>query len=144
MKAVIQKVKNCTLYSENVKFSEIKNGLLIMLGISVTDSVEKVKPFVDKVLKLRIFDDEFGKTNKNIFDANGEIMLVSNFTLYGNLKGTNRPDFINCAKPNQAEPIYNAVANELSKHVKTMTGVFRTYMEIQTHLDGPSTYILEI
>lgn len=144
MRAVIQKVKSCTLYSENVKFSEIKNGLLIMLGISITDSMEKIKPFVDKILKLRIFDDEFGKTNKNIFDANGEIMLVSNFTLYGNLKGTNRPDFINCAKPDQAEPVYNAVASELSKHVKTMTGVFRTYMEIQTHLDGPSTYILEI
>lgn len=144
MKAVIQKVKSCVLYSEGKKHSEISNGILVMVGISVDDTMEKVKPFADKLLKLRIFDDENGKTNKSIFDINGQIMLVSNFTLYGNLKGTNRPDFLNSAKPMQAEPIYDALCQALSSQLPLATGVFRTYMEVQTVLDGPGTYILEI
>ena len=70
-------------------------------------------------------------------------MVVSNFTLYANLKGTNRPDFINSAKPDYAEPLYNEVVNELKKQVKTETGVFHTYMEIDMLADGPGTYIYE-
>lgn len=144
MKAVIQKVKKCVLYSEGEKYSEIKNGMLVLFGVSVSDDISNVAKMADKILKLRIFDDENGKTNKNIFDTNGEIMLVSNFTLYGNLKGTNRPDFLNSAKPDKAEPIYDALKAELSKQVKVATGVFRTYMEIETVLDGPGTYVLEM
>lgn len=144
MKVVIQKVKNCVLYSEHQKYSEIKNGMLILVGISTTDTMEKVKPFAEKILKLRIFDDENGKTNKNIFDAGGQIMVVSNFTLYANLKGTNRPDFIASAKPDQAEPIYNALCDELSTKIEVKTGVFKTYMEIEMTADGPSTYVLEM
>jgi len=144
MKAVIQKVKKCVLYSEGQKHSEIKNGMLVLFGVSVSDDMSNVSKMADKILKLRIFDDENGKTNKNIFDTNGEIMLVSNFTLYGNLKGTNRPDFLNSAKPEKAEPIYDALKQELSKHVNVATGVFRTYMEIETVLDGPGTYVLEM
>ena len=144
MKAVIQKVKKCILYSEGVKYSEIKNGLLILFGVSKDDTNENVKKLADKILKLRIFDDENGKTNKNIFDVGGEIMVVSNFTLYANLKGTNRPDFIYSAKPEIAEPIYNELCLELSKQIKVATGCFRTYMEIEMIADGPGTYIIEM
>lgn len=143
MKIVVQKVKKCVLYSDGKKFSEIGAGMLVLLGVSATDKIEMAKKIAQKILKLRIFDDENGKTNKNIFDTNGEIMLVSNFTLYGNLKGTNRPDFISAARPEQAEPIYNAVLSELKKEIKTESGVFQTYMEIEMIADGPGTYIYE-
>lgn len=144
MKAIIQKVKKATLYSEGEKFSEIENGMLVLFGVSANDDASKVKAFAEKILKLRIFDDENGKTNKSIFDTNGEIMVVSNFTLYASLKGTNRPDFINSAKAEKAEEIYNLFVKELSKQIKVKTGVFRTYMEIETILDGPGTYEYEV
>jgi len=144
MRAIIQKVKRAVLYSEGEKHSEIKSGMLVLFGVSADDDGGNVEKMANKILSLRIFDDENGKTNKNIFDVGGEIMVVSNFTLYGNLKGTNRPDFIFSAKPEQAEPIYNALCEKLSEKIKVATGVFRTYMEIKTTLDGPGTYILEI
>ena len=144
MKAIIQKVKKATLYSEGEKVSEIGNGMLVLFGVSANDDASKVKAFAEKILKLRIFDDENGKTNKSIFDTNGEIMVVSNFTLYASLKGTNRPDFINSAKAEKAEEIYNLFVKELSKQIKVKTGVFRTYMEIETVLDGPGTYEYEV
>lgn len=144
MKTIIQKVKKATLYSEGEKSSEIGNGMLVLFGVAANDDASKVKAFAEKILKLRIFDDENGKTNKSIFDTNGEIMVVSNFTLYASLKGTNRPDFINSAKAEKAEEIYNLFVKELSKQIKVKTGVFRTYMEIETILDGPGTYEYEV
>lgn len=143
MKIVVQKVKKCVLYSEGERFSEISNGMLVLVGVSTTDTVQVAEKMAQKILKLRIFDDENGKTNKSIFDINGEIMVVSNFTLYANLKGTNRPDFIYAAKPEQAEPIYDALVDHLKKEVKVATGAFRTYMEIEMVADGPGTYIYE-
>lgn len=143
MKIVVQKVKKAVLYSEGEKFSEIGQGMLVLVGVSVDDKKDVAKKMASKILKLRIFDDESGKTNKNIFDVGGEIMLVSNFTLYSNLKGTNRPDFIKAARPEQAEPIYEELLAELKKEVKTASGAFRTYMEIEMVADGPGTYIYE-
>ena len=131
------------LFSNGEKFSEIKNGLLVLVGVSVDDKIEVADKMAQKILKLRIFDDENGKTNKNIFDTKGEIMVVSNFTLYGNLKGTNRPDFITAAKPEQAEALYNALVDELSRQLPVATGVFRTHMDIEMVADGPGTYIYE-
>ena len=144
MKAVIQKVKKCVLYSDGEKYSEIGEGELVMFGVSADDKVQDVKKFAEKLLKLRIFDDENGKTNKSLFDINGEIMVVSNFTLYANLKGTNRPDFIYSAKSEQAKLIYDQFCDELKQQIDIKTGVFQTYMEIETVLDGPGTYILEM
>ena len=144
MKAVIQKVKKCVLYSDGKKYSEIGEGELVLFGVSAEDKIEKVQAFVDKLLKLRIFDDENGKTNKSLTDVNGEIMVVSNFTLYANLKGTNRPDFIYSAKKEDAELIYNKFCEVLREKIEIKTGVFHTYMEMETILDGPGTYILEM
>ena len=143
MKAVIQKVKKCILYSEREKFSEIKGGMLVLLGVATTDNEKIAEKIAQKILKLRIFDDENGKTNKNIFDIDGEIMVVSNFTLCSSLKGTNRPDFITAARSEQAEPLYNKVVELLSKEIKVATGLFRTYMEIEMIADGPGTYVYE-
>lgn len=143
MKIVVQKVKKCTLYSEGEKYSEISNGMLVLLGVAVTDTEKQAEKIAQKILKLRIFDDENGKTNKNIFDVGGEIMVVSNFTLCANLKGTNRPDFITSARPEIAEPLYDKVVEILSKDLKVATGVFRTHMEIEIVADGPGTYVYE-
>ena len=143
MKVVVQKVKRAVLYSEGEKFSEIGQGMLVLVGVSVDDKKEVVKKIANKVLKLRIFDDENGKTNKSIFDIGGEIMLVSNFTLYGNVKGTNRPDFIKSARPEVAEPMYEELLKLLQAEVHTVSGAFRTYMEIEMVADGPGTYIYE-
>ena len=144
MKAVIQKVKKCVLYSDGKKYSEIGEGELVLFGVSADDKRENVKAFADKLLKLRIFDDENGKTNKALADINGEMMVVSNFTLYASLKGTNRPDFIYSAKKEDAEQIYNEFCNYLMTQREIKTGVFHTYMEMETVLDGPGTYILEM
>lgn len=143
MKIVVQKVKKAVLYSNGERYSEIGNGMLVLLGVSVDDKIQNAKKIADKILKLRIFDDENGKTNKSIFDIKGEIMLVSNFTLYGNVKGTNRPDFIKAARPEMAEPMYEEVLKILREQVKTASGAFRTYMEIEMVADGPGTYIYE-
>ncbi len=144
MKAIIQKVKKCVLYSDGEKYSEIGEGELVLFGVSAEDKIENVKAFADKLLKLRIFDDENGKTNKSLADINGEMMVVSNFTLYANLKGTNRPDFIYSAKKEDAEKIYDEFCKYLKTQREIKTGVFHTYMEIETILDGPGTYILEM
>ena len=118
--------------------------MLVLFGVSADDKIEKTQNMAEKLVKLRIFDDENGKTNKSIFDINGEIMIVSNFTLYGNLKGTNRPDFFYSAKAEHAEPIYNKFCELVAEKAKVKTGAFQTYMEIETVLDGPGTYILEM
>ena len=143
MKIIVQKVKKCVLYSEGEKFSEIKQGMLVLVGVSVDDKPAIAEKMANKILKLRIFDDENGKTNKSVFDIGGEIMVVSNFTLYANVKGTNRPDFIYAARPEHAEPIYNELVKHLEKNIKVATGAFRTYMEIEMVADGPGTYIYE-
>ncbi len=144
MKAVIQKVKRATLYSDGKKYSEIKEGILVLLGVHQDDTSAIASKMADKLLKLRIFDDENDKTNWDIFQAHGEIMLVSNFTLYGSLKGTNRPDFFTAARPEKAEPLYTEVYNAIKDKVHTVTGAFRTYMEIEMVADGPGTYIIDI
>lgn len=143
MKIVVQKVKKAVLYSNGEKFSEIGAGMLVLLGVSTEDTIKNAQKIADKILKLRIFDDENGKTNKSIFDINGEIMLVSNFTLYANLKGTNRPDFIKAGRPEMAEPLYEEVLKILREKIKTESGKFQTYMEIEMVADGPGTYIFE-
>lgn len=143
MKIVVQKVKKAVLYSNGEKYSEIGAGMLVLLGVSAEDTIKNAQKIADKILKLRIFDDENGKTNKSIFDINGEIMLVSNFTLYANLKGTNRPDFIKAGRPELAEPLYEEVLKLLREKIKTESGKFQTYMEIEMVADGPGTYIFE-
>ena len=143
MRAVIMKVKRATLFSEGEKFSEIAKGYLVLFGVSDTDTIEMTKHFAQKILHLRIFRDENGKMNKSIIDENGEILLVSNFTLYGRTKNTNRPDFTHAGKPEIAEEIYLALKSQLEKGVSTKTGVFRTNMNIDMVADGPGTFILE-
>ena len=145
MKLVIQRVIESNLTIDKKIYSSIGYGMVIFIGISVNDNESVLKKIASKVSKLRIFNDEFGKMNKNINDINGEILLVSQFTLYADTKKGNRPSFIMAAKPENAIKIYNSFIKELQTHTKTKikTGKFAADMKINLINDGPVTIILE-
>ena len=145
MKLVIQRVKRSNLKINGVDFSSIGYGMFILIGISKDDNSSKLKKVVSKLSKLRIFNDYNGKMNKNINDINGEILVVSQFTLYADLKKGNRPSFINAAEPIKASKIYHNFIEELQTviNTKVMTGKFGADMKVELINDGPVTIILE-
>ena len=119
MKLVIQRVIESDLTIDKKIYSSIGYGMVIFIGISDDDNEYLLSKTASKVSKLRIFNDEFGKMNKNINDINGEILLVSQFTLYADTKKGNRPSFIKAAKPEIANEIYNSFIKELQTYIKT-------------------------
>jgi D-tyrosyl-tRNA(Tyr) deacylase len=145
LKLVIQRVIESNLTIDKKIYSSIGYGMVIFIGISVNDNESILKKIASKVSKLRIFNDEFGKMNKNINEIKGEILLVSQFTLYADTKKGNRPSFIMAAKPENAIKIYNSFIKELQTHTKTKikTGKFGADMKINLINDGPVTIILE-
>ena len=145
MKLVIQRVIESNLTIDKKIYSSIGYGMVIFIGISVNDNESFLKKTASKVSKLRIFNDEFGKMNKNINDINGEILLVSQFTLYADTKKGNRPSFMKAAKPENAIKIYNNFIKELQTYINTKikTGKFGAHMKINLINDGPVTIILE-
>ncbi len=145
MKLVIQRVIESNLTIDKKIYSSIGYGMVIFIGISANDNESFLNKIVSKVSKLRIFNDEFGKMNKNINDINGEILLVSQFTLYADTKKGNRPSFIKAAKAENAIKIYNSFIKELQIYINTKikTGKFGTDMKINLINDGPVTIILE-
>ena len=145
MKLVIQRVKESNLKIEGNNFSSIGYGMVILIGISKEDDTSKLKKLVTKLSNLRIFNDEFGKMNKNINDIKGEILVVSQFTLYADIKKGNRPSFTNAAKPIIAINIYQKFIDELQAVINTKikTGEFGADMKIELINDGPVTIILE-
>lgn len=143
MRAVVQRVKSATLKVNEKLISQINEGLLVFLGVGLNDTEKDALYFVDKLPKLRLFDDEKGLTNKSIQEVGGEFLLVSNFTLYGNTKGTNRPDFCHAAGKDLALKLYELVAQKLNEKVPTKLGVFGADMQIETHLNGPFTIIMD-
>ena len=145
MKLVIQRVIESNLTIDKKIYSSIGYGMVIFIGISTNDNESFLNKIVSKVSKLRIFNDEFGKMNKNINDIKGEILLVSQFTLYADTKKGNRPSFIKAAKPKNAFKIYNSFIKELQTYINTKikTGKFGADMKINLINDGPVTIILE-
>ena len=145
MKLVIQRVKKSILKINGVNISSIGYGIVILIGISKDDNSSKLKKVVSKLSKLRIFNDYNGKMNKNINDINGEILVVSQFTLYADLKKGNRPSFINAAEPVKASKIYHNFIEELQTVInsKVRTGKFGADMEVELINDGPVTLVLE-
>ncbi|MAU58006.1 MAG: D-tyrosyl-tRNA(Tyr) deacylase [Rhodobiaceae bacterium] len=145
MKLVIQRVIESNLTIDKKIYSSIGYGMVIFIGISANDNESFLNKIASKVSKLRIFNDEFGKMNKNINDINGEILLVSQFTLYADTKKGNRPSFIKAAKAENAIKIYNSFIKELQTYINTKikTGKFGTDMKINLINDGPVTIILE-
>ncbi|HIF84828.1 MAG TPA: D-tyrosyl-tRNA(Tyr) deacylase [Flavobacteriaceae bacterium] len=144
MIVVIQRVANASVKVEDKMVSSISNGMLILLGISNDDSEEDIIKMTNKISKLRIFNDENDIMNKNINEVNGEVLVVSQFTLYGNVKKGNRPSYIEAAKPDIAKPIYNLFIKQLDSLInnKVQTGIFGAYMLVDIVNDGPVTLIV--
>lgn len=145
MRAVIQRVKKANVVSNGVLTGEISTGLLVFLGIEPQDTEDDLKWLVRKLPQVRIFPDEAGLMNLSVKDIDGEILLISQFTLYGNLRKGTRPSFNRAAPPSIAIPLYDTfremLANELGKTIPA--GIFGADMQIEAHNDGPVTLILD-
>lgn len=144
MKIVIQRVKKATVSINKDIVGAINYGFLIFLGIQSTDTEQDVDYLVKKVTKLRIFSDENNKMNLSIKDINGQLLIVSQFTLYANCNDGNRPSFIDAAKPDIAIPLYNYFIEECKKTVPIVeTGEFGADMQVELVNDGPVTIIID-
>lgn len=143
MKFLVQKVSKAEVRVDNNVIGKINKGFMILIGIHKNDTIKEADKLISKVLKLRIFEDENDKLNLNIKDIDGEILAISQFTLYGNTEKGNRPSFINAAKGDVAEPLYEYIVKELAKNIKTEKGKFGAFMEVDFINEGPVTIILE-
>ncbi|MBO4939982.1 MAG: D-tyrosyl-tRNA(Tyr) deacylase [Clostridia bacterium] len=145
MRAVVQRVKNTTLSVDGELVSEIPFGLTVFLGVKTGDGEKEADYIAKKIANLRIFEDENGKMNLSVLDVGGEVLLVSQFTLYGDASHGNRPSFTLAERPERAEPLYEYTVNALSQYgVTVKKGVFGADMQIDQHNDGPVTILLEI
>ena len=145
MKAVVQRVKHTTLSVDGNLISQIPFGLTVFLGVKVGDTEKEAAYIAKKVAGLRIFEDENGKMNLSVKDVGGEVLLVSQFTLYGDASKGNRPSFTLAERPEFAEPLYEYAVKELSSYgVTVKKGVFGADMKIEQNNDGPVTILLEI
>lgn len=144
MKFVIQRVREARVDVDNEMIGSIGHGLLVFVGISDSDDKRIADKMVDKMTKLRIFDDEEGKTNLSISDVGGEFLIISQFTLYADCKKGNRPSFINAGKPQKANELYEYIINEVAKRgFKTEHGRFGADMKVSLLNDGPFTILLD-
>ena len=144
MKAVVQRVKKTTLSVDGKLISEIPFGLTVYLGIKTGDTEKEAAYLAKKIAALRIFEDENGKMNLSVKDVGGEVLLVSQFTLYGDASHGNRPSFTLAERPERAEPLYEYTEKQLSEQgVVVKKGVFGADMKIEQYNDGPVTILLE-
>lgn len=145
MKAVIQRVRKTTLKVDGKLISEIPFGLAVYLGVKCGDTEEQADAVAKKVSKLRIFEDSNGKMNLSVGDVGGEILLISQFTLYGDCSHGNRPSFTEAERPEPANKLYEYTADKLRETgITVKTGVFGADMKIEQFNDGPVTIIFEI
>ncbi len=144
MRAVIQKVTKSNVVVNNEEISNIDQGLLVLLAVKENDDKDDLAYIKKKIEKLRIFEDNEGKMNLSIEEVGGEILLVSQFTLYGDVRKGNRPSFIDSAKPDKANEFYEILKEELiADGFSVKTGKFQTHMEVSLTNDGPCTIILD-
>lgn len=144
MKGLIQRVKNASVTIDGQLYSEIKQGILILLGVEKGDSEENADKLAEKLSKLRIFEDENEKMNLSIQDINGEILVVSQFTLAGDCKKGTRPSFDKAELPQRANELYEYFVEQIKlKNIPVKTGVFGAMMEVELINDGPVTFMLE-
>jgi len=145
MRAVIQRVSNAEVEIDGVINGAVKKGLLILIGIEDTDNHEDIEWITSKIVQLRIFGDEAGLMNKSILDINGNILLISQFTLFGQTKKGNRPSFINAARPEVAIPIYEKFIEVLNHKLGKIieTGIFGADMKVSLTNDGPVTLYID-
>ncbi|MBO6273110.1 D-tyrosyl-tRNA(Tyr) deacylase [bacterium] len=145
MKGLIQRVKKSSVTIEGKLFSQIDHGLLILLGVEKGDEKEDAEKLAEKICKLRIFEDEQGKMNKSIIDVEGEILVVSQFTLAGDCKKGTRPSFDKAELPQKANELYEYFTEQIrQKNIPTKTGVFGAMMDVELINDGPVTFMVEM
>ncbi|MBE7085203.1 MAG: D-tyrosyl-tRNA(Tyr) deacylase [Clostridiales bacterium] len=144
MRAVVQRVKETSLTVDGKLISKIPFGLTVFLGVKAGDTEKEASYLMKKISSLRIFEDENGKMNLSVKDVGGEVLLVSQFTLYGDASHGNRPSFTLAERPEKAEPLYEYAVKELSSYgITVKKGVFGADMQIDQHNDGPVTILLE-
>ena len=144
MKALLQRVKQAEVSISGQCYSSIGQGLLILLGVEKGDSKTEASWLAQKIINLRIFEDSAGKMNLSVQDIQGELMVVSQFTLAGDTSRGNRPGFETAAKPDVAKPMYEYFVECLRNYgVKTETGIFQADMQVELINDGPVTFMLE-
>lgn len=145
MRIVLQRVSRATVRVEQQKITSIDKGIVLLIGIGKGDEVLDLLRLAQKVVELRIFEDQAGKMNRSLRDVEGEILAVSQFTLYGDTKKGRRPSFSKAASPQEAKPLFDAFISALkAKGVPVKTGVFGARMEVELVNDGPVTFILEL
>jgi len=145
MKIVVQRVKRASVKVENSTTGKIDQGLLLLVGIHESDTKKEIDWCCNKVSKLRIFEDEEGKMNRSVQDTGGGILVVSQFTLYGDTRKGTRPSFIEAAKPEIAEPLYDYMVSRFKEitDLNIQEGIFGAMMDVELINDGPVTIIVE-
>ena len=145
MRAVIQRVSKASVTIDNKIYSQIKNGLLVFVGIEDADTAEDIEWLSNKIVNLRVFNDDNGVMNVSVKDMNGDILTVSQFTLHASTKKGNRPSYIKASKPEFAIPMYEKFIKQLSNDLgKTVgTGVFGADMKVELLNDGPVTIVID-
>ncbi|MBX9678708.1 MAG: D-tyrosyl-tRNA(Tyr) deacylase [Gemmataceae bacterium] len=144
MRAVLQRVTRASVTVEGATIGEIGRGLLVLLGIAPTDTTENARWLAEKIVGLRIFNDDEGKMNRDVVEVGGSVLIVSQFTLYGDARKGRRPSFIAAAPPAIAIPLYEQFVNGIkSLGVPTATGKFGADMQVELMNDGPVTLIID-
>ena len=144
MKFVIQRVKHASVTVEGEVLGKIEKGFMVLIGVCETDDEAIADKMVKKLIGLRIFEDENGKTNLELHSVDGQLLLISQFTLYANCKKGNRPSFVEAAKPDKANALYEYIISECKKQVEVVErGEFGADMKVELLNDGPFTIVLD-
>ena len=143
MRAVVQRVQNASVSVDEKVVGKINYGYMILVGFTYGDNDDTIEAMVKKILNLRIMDDENGVMNKSILDIGGEILSISQFTLYGDARKGNRPSYIEALKGEEATILYDKFNDELSKYIHVEKGIFGANMQVSLVNDGPTTILLE-
>lgn len=144
MKFIVQRVSEANVCVDNQIIGEIKKGFLVLVGVSNTDTKETADKMVSKLIHLRIFEDSDGKTNLDIKSVNGELLIISQFTLYADCKHGNRPSFINAGNPELANELYEYIISKCKEEVPVVQhGKFGAHMKVSLINDGPFTIVLD-
>lgn len=143
MKVVVQRSKKSSVSVEGKLVNEIDNGMVLLVSFTQGDTIDNILKMIKKITNLRIFDDENGVMNKSILDVGGEILSISQFTLYGDTTKGNRPSYVKALNGEEAIKLYETFNEEMNKYVVTKPGIFGAEMMVNISNDGPVTLIME-
>jgi len=144
MRAVVQRVRSANVVVEEKIVGEIEKGFLVLLGVEENDEINDLEYMLEKIIHLRVFEDNDGKMNRSLLDVHGELLVVSQFTLLGDCRKGRRPSFINAARPDKANVYYGLFVNKAKEcGIKVETGIFQAEMKVNLCNDGPVTLMID-